>query len=546
MEATRVKEGNKPIENRKPKTENSAGYFQRKKIILLVVLLLFILNSCTRREEISKDVLVIGLESNPTNLDPRFGLDLASSHVRQLIFNGLLKKDPESNFVPDLAENWEIPDDRTYIFHLRKGVRFHDGTEFTADDVKYTFDTILDPSVGSPKRDGYKVISRIGVIDRYTVKFILKEVSAPFLSNMVMEILPRHIAKKKGKDFGKHPIGTGPFRFIGWKMDEWVRFEANKDYFEGGPGLSGIIYRIIPDETIRILELEKGNIDLIQNGISSDILPRLEGNPALKIVKKPGTNYSYMGFNMKDPILKDERVRRAFAYAIDREGIIKYILKGLATPSGGLLSPFNRFYESDVKRFNYDPERSKRLLDEAGYMDPDGDGPGVRFEVVYKTSQNEQRKLIAEVIQEHLKKVGIGVKIKSYEWGTFFSDIRRGNFQIYTLTWVGLTDPDIYYYIFNSKSIPPAGANRGRYINPEIDRLTEEGRVTLNIDKRREIYSRIQKIIAADVPYVSLWYATNVAVMKKGVEGFVLYPDEDFASLKDVYIRYNSSNYSGG
>ncbi|MBI5183366.1 MAG: ABC transporter substrate-binding protein [Nitrospinae bacterium] len=507
-----------------------------KIFILYLLFLLLILNSCTRRKEVNNDLLVIGLESNPTNLDPRYGLDLASSHVIELIFNGLLKKDPETNLVPDLAEKWEIPDDRTYIFYLRKDVRFHDGAELTADDVKYTFDTILDPSLGSPKLDSYKVIEKIEIIDRHTVKFRLKEVFAPFLSNMVMKILPRHIVEKMGDDFAKHPVGTGPFRFVGWKMDEWVHFEANKDYFEGGPRVSEIIYRIIPDETIRILELEKGNIDLIQNGISSDILPRIEHNPGLKIVKRPGTNYSYMGFNMEDPILRDKRVREAFAYAIDIEGIIRYILKGLATPSSGLLSPFNQFYESDVKRFDYSPERSKRLLYEAGYIDPDGDGPEVRFEVVYKTSQNEQRRLIAEVIQEQLKKVGIGVKIKSYEWGTLFSDIRRGNFQIYTLTWVGLTDPDIYYYIFNSKSIPPVGANRGRYINPEIDRLTEEGRIILNIEKRREIYSSIQKIIADDLPYVNLWYATNVAVMKKGIKGFILYPDEDFASLKEVYI----------
>ena len=206
-------------------------------------------------------------------------------------------------------------------------------------------------------------------------------------------------------------------------------------------------------------------------------------------------------------------------------------------PATGVLSPLNWSYEPAVEVYGYDPEKAKRLLDEAGYRDPDGPGPAKRFTLTYKTSQNELRRRIGEAIQGLLGEVGIDVKMRSYEWGTFFSDIRKGNFQIYTLTWVGITDPDIYYYLFHSKSIPPDGANRGAYLNPEMDLLIERGRVLQDREERKEVYGRIQKILARDLPYVSLWNEVNVVVVDPRVRGFVLRPDGDFLSLKDVWIE---------
>ncbi|MFQ5692818.1 MAG: ABC transporter substrate-binding protein, partial [Nitrospinota bacterium] len=267
-----------------------------------------------------------------------------------------------------------------------------------------------------------------------------------------------------------------------------------------------------------------------------DSLARLEQDRSLRVVRAPGTNFTYLGFNLEDPILSKRKVRRAIAHAIDRGRIIRYILRGLARPATGLLPETHWAYRKDVASYPYDPALARRLLDEAGYPDPDGEGGRPRFRLSFKTSQNETRIEIAEVIQEQLRQVGIAVDIRSFEWGTFFSDIRKGNFQIYTLTWVGIVDPDIYFYVFHSGNVPPNGANRGRYRNPALDRWLERGRRTFGVAARREVYGRVQEILARDLPYVNLWHATNVAVLNRRVRGFLLYPDEDMVSLKDVRL----------
>jgi peptide/nickel transport system substrate-binding protein len=281
--------------------------------------------------------------------------------------------------------------------------------------------------------------------------------------------------------------------------------------------------------------MEQGGVDLMINLLPPDALPRLEKISELKIVTRPGASCAYIGFNMKDRVLRHKKVRKAIAYAVDRRGIILNILKGLAIPSHSLLPPSHWAYEPEVRTYPYDPEEARRLLDEAGFTDPPGPEP--RFTLMYKTSMNEVRRRIGEVLQAQLGEVGIRVIMKNYEWGTFFADIRRGNFQMYTLTWVGITDPDHYYYIFHSSNLPPRGANRNRYFNPELDQLVERGRVTLDPEKRREIYAHVQQIVAEDLPYVHLWHAMNVAVMSRELKGFVLYANQDFSGLKGAYVE---------
>jgi peptide/nickel transport system substrate-binding protein len=517
-----------------------------KKILPLIIILLSstFISACQAKDDKDSKSITIAIESNPTNLDPRFSMDAVSSKITRLIFNGLLKRDENMRLIPDIAEKWEMTDDVTHIFHLKKGIKFHDERDLKSGDVKYTYDFILDPANKSPKKGGYDRIKEIKTPDDYTVIFFLKEPFAPFLDNMTLGIVPEHAAKEKGGDFGSHPIGSGPFIFKEWTQDERVILTANTSYFEGNPRINQVIYKIIPDETIRVLELEKGDVQLLMNPITPDILPRFEKNPEIKIIKNTGTNYSYIGFNINDPILKNLKVRQAIAHAIDRDGICKYILKGLAKKTDGILTDYNWAYEPDLKRYDYNPELSKKLLDEAGYppftptLSLKGRG-GVRFKLIFKTSQNELRKRIAEVFQEQLRKVGIEMDIRTYEWGTFFSDIKSGNFQVFSLTWVGISDPDILHYMFHSSSFPPDGANRVRYSNSELDSLLEEGRKTLTQEKRKEIYSKVQKTISDELPYISLWHSVNVAVMNKNIEGFILYPDEDMASLKDVIIKNN-------
>ncbi len=497
----------------------------------------FIHLGCSKNELKNQNILIIGMENSPTNLDPRFALDLASSQVIQLIFNSLLIHDINGNLIPDLVEKWEILNNTEYIFYLKKGVRFHDGLEMTSVDVKFTYDFVLNTENQSPKIGGLEKLKKIEVVDKYTIKFVLSEVFAPFLPNLTLPIVPRHVVEKMGDSFVKHPVGTGPFKFRSFNIDDEIVLISNKDYFEGSPRLNGIIFKILPDETVRLLELEKGNVHLLQNAISPDVLPRLKKNNRLKIIKRPGTNYSYIGFNLNDPILKKRMVREAIARGIDRDSIIQYILRNLVTKASFMLSSNNWFYEPMVKKYPYDLQKAKDLLDKAGYPDPDGDGPKPRFTLTYKTSQNELRKLIAEVFQEQLRKIGIEIIIKSYEWGTFFSDIKSGNFQIYSLTWVGINDPDIFHYTFHSESFPPKGANRGKYSNKDIDELIDRGRKEINMEARKKIYSLIQKKLAEEIPYVSLWFAVNIAVMRKEIQGFQLYPDESLYSIKNVYLK---------
>lgn len=519
------------------KISNGVTTDLHRKILKIIFLFLFFIPACSLKEAEESNIITIAIESNPTNLDPRFSMDAVSSKITRLLFNSLLKRDENMRFIPDIADRWDIPDDVTYIFHLKKGIKFHDGKDLTSGDVKYTYAFILEPANKSPKKGGYDKINEIRTPDDYTVIFILKEPFAPFLDNMTLGIVPEHASKEKGSDFSSHPVGTGPFIFKEWTQDEKVILSANNSYFEGRPNIDGVIYKIIPDETIRVLELEKGDVQLLMNPITPDILPRFKKNPELKIIKNIGTNYSYIGFNLNDPILKNLKVRQAIAHAIDRDSICKYILKGLAKKTDGILTNYNWAYEPDLKNYDYNPELSKKLLDEAGYSV--SKETGIRFKLTFKTSQNELRKRIAEVFQEQLRKAGIEMEIMTYEWGTFFSDIKSGNFQVFSLTWVGISDPDIFHYMFHSSSFPPDGANRVRYSNPEVDNLLEQGRVIMQEDKRREIYSKVQKTISEELPYISLWHSVNVAVMQKNIEGFALYPDEDMVSLKSV-IRKNN------
>ncbi|PID56729.1 ABC transporter substrate-binding protein [candidate division KSB3 bacterium] len=485
-----------------------------------------------------ENTLTLALESDPTNIDPRFGTDVNSARVYQLVSNALIRKDPHSNLVPDLAERWENPDDKTYVFYLRKGVKFHDGSEFTAEDVKYTFESMLDPESNSPKAYAFKNIKSIQISDPYTITFRLNEVSAPFLLEMVIPIVPKKAAEQElNEKFTETLIGTGPFKLVSWTHDQQLVFKANRDYYSGPPKIDTLVLKIIPDDTVRFLELKQGNVDLVQNAIPPDMIALARNTKGLKVLQKESVVIYYLGMNLHDPILRHVKVRQALAHAIDRQSIVDYLMKGQASLATGLLSPANWAYEKNVTQYDYDVEAAKRLLDEAGYPDPDGDGPEPRFKLAYKTSTAPLRIRIGEVLQDQLKRVGIEItEIQTFEWAKFYADIKSGDFQLFSLRWVGITEPDIFYSIFHSKMVPPDGRNRGRYANTRIDELVEKGRRTLDLGERKKIYSNVQKILAEELPYVYLWYPHNIVVMNERVHGFTVYPDGDFASIKDVWV----------
>ncbi len=504
----------------------------KTRLIVFSMILLLTCAACNFSEDSDKKTehrdLVVCLGKTPLNLDPRYNIDAESFRVTQLLYNGLVKKGPKMTLVPDAAERWDLEDELTWVFYLCKGVKFHNGREMTARDVAYTFESILDPETKSPKRQSFAAIDKIEVRDDYTVAFHTKEPFAPLLVNLTVGIVPAEEAQKAGEDFAVKPIGTGPFKFETMEADQFIELTAFEEYFQGKPEIQSLTYRIVPDDTTRYLELIKGNLDFVQNAITSDMVPVVENKEEFQVLKTEGTNYEYLAFNLKDPILKNRRVRAAMAHALNIQAMIDSLYRGLAVPATGILAPSHWAYEPDVEHYSLDPDLANRLLDEAGFP---RDEDGIRFSLTYKTSLSDQAKLKAEIIQQAFKDVGIKLDIRGYDWGTLFSDINSGNFQMYSLQWVGVSEPDIYDLALGSENAPPRGRNRGSYSNPEVDRLIEEGRRTLDPETRKKIYSQIQKKVAHDLPYVSLWYPVNVVIMKKGLTGFTPYPDGDLSSL---------------
>ncbi len=505
---------------------------RRSLIPFGVAILILGIGSCASEESRPSEVVTVAVETNPVSLDPRVATDALSLHVIELLFNGLVRADAHFQIVPDLAERWEQPDERTYVFHLRRGVEFHHGRELTAEDVRFTFESL--ETVGSAHAAVLKEIEKIRVLDRHRVAFRLKRPFAPVLYHLTIGIVPADLAQRDG--FGQQPVGTGPFRFKRWVQNERVEVEAFPGHFGGRPRIGRLRLRIIPDATIRFLELKKGTIDLLFGSLPPEVFPLVESLPGVQVAKIPSSNYTYLGFNLQDPILSELRVRRAIAHGIDREGLITHLLRGQAIPATGLLSPQHWAYESHVKTFPFDPEKARRLLDEAGYPEKEG----VRFALTFKATTNELNRTIAEAIQYQLSQVGIALEIRSYEWGTFYADIKSGNFQLYVLTWVGITDPDYYHYIFHSDSRPPRGANRGGYQNPEVDRLLVAGRQASELNVRKATYGRMQQILAMELPYVSLWHELRWAAYKARVRGFSLMPGGDFTPLKDIWLQDGS------
>jgi len=476
------------------------------------------------------------IEFMPTNLDPRIGIDAQSEDVDGLIFDGLVQRDQQMNVVPDLAQTWEMPNPLTYVFHLRPGVKFHDGRLLTSADVKFTIDSIVAGDVLTPKRGAFKRIASVEAPDERTVVVNLREPYASFLLNLTrlaIGIVPRGAYEEPAR----HPIGTGPFRFVSRTPDEEIILERNPDYFGRVPKIGRVRFRVVPEAIVRALELRKGTADIGGvNSLTPDMVMTLEKRRDIEVEGEPGTELGYVAFNLDDPILAKRAVRQALAYATDRDTIIRYLLRGKARVANSLLPPNHWAYEPNVKQYGYDPGQAEQLLDRAGLPRHVG---GVRFRLTLKTSTEESARLLAQTLADEWRRVGVDLALRPLESATLFSDISRGSFQLYTLHWTGFTndDPDIFDYVFSSQRIPPDGANRGHYRNPELDRLIHQQSVEMDRQKRKAILSAIQKTVAEDEPYINLWYYDNVCVHRNRVTGIEISPGGDYDFLDRIEIR---------
>jgi ABC-type dipeptide transport system, periplasmic component len=499
----------------------------RQLIYSLAVVLLVACGSGEKKDGASESkTLVIALKSGPTNLDSRVGADNASSRMFDLVYSGLIKVTPNFDYAPDLATKWETPDDKTIVFHLNPNAKFHNGQPVKASDVKWTYESLMNPTFVTSKRSGYSTVDHIETPDQQTVIFKLKEPNAGIFDNLTVGILPI------GADtnvYKTRPIGCGPYKLVEHRPDDRLEFEAFEQWHGGAPKIKHITVRIIPDATTCILEMRRGTVNFEVNIIPFENVAEFEKDPAFTVVKSTGSVYQYLAFNMKDPALAKPLVRQAIAHAIDRERIIRDIQRGFAQPTESMLAEGHWARATNLPSYDYDPAKAKQLLAQAGY--PNG------LSLVFKTSTDAEANSRAQVMQDMMKKAGFNVSIQSNEMSTFFADIGKGNFQMYSLSRNGISDPDFFYVIFYSQNTPPNGQNRGYYSNARLDQLLTEGHATFDRAKRKPIYEEAQKIVATDLPYLSLYMQSNVAIMRKNISGYVQYPAGFYTGIPQMEMK---------
>jgi len=478
------------------------------------------------------DATVVASSGDARTLVPILASDSASSDICGFVFNGLVKYNKNIELVGDLAESWDIEDEgKTIIFHLRKAVRWHDGRAFTSRDVEFTYKKLIDPNVRTPYSGEYERVKDFVLIDDYTIKVTYKEPFAPAVSSWGIPIMPEHILKNEDLNktkFSRSPIGTGPYKFKLWKTGERIELVSNHDYFEGRPHIDRYIYRIIPDEATTFLELQTQGVDM--SLLTPLQFTRQTDNKVFKThynkFRYQSFGFTYMGYNLSDPRFQDVRVRRAINYAVNKEEIIGAVFFGLAKIITGPFVPDSWAYNKDVLPAPYDTIEAKRLLNEAGWVDSDGngwiekDGRGFEFTVLVNQG-NAERQRSAELIQKQLKAVGIRMKIRVIEWSSLISEfIEKRRFEAVLMGWFLSRDPDCYD-IWHSSKTRPGEFNFVGYKNERVDKLLEEGRSTFDQSKRAAIYREIHKLIYEDQPYLFLYTADALPIVNsrfKGVE----------------------------
>ena len=477
------------------------------------------------------------VESRLTSLDPRYFESNHDIKLSRLVAPGLTSVEQPS-LEPRLllAEKIVKIDERTFDVTLKPGFRFSDGTPVTAADVVFTYMSVLDPAMKSPVLRGFSErFAKVEAVDELTARFHLVEPVATFESDLEFGIVSAKSARSGGDRFPPgRVIGAGPFMIEKYKPEE-VNLIRNPNWPLEPPRVARIRARAVPDANARALMMVGGSADFTQNSIRIDLVDHLSHRARLHLAAGPSALYTYLMMNNTDPILKDIRVRRAIAHAIDRERVVRSKLGGRAVLSTGLLPPYHWAYSGEVPRYHHDPARARALLDEAGYPDPDGPGPRPRMRLVYKTSSDQFRRALARVWAAQLGEVGIAVEVQSFEQQTFFADIKKGRYQLASMQTAPITEPDLLFTYFHSSRIPspsdPNAHNRWRYQNPRVDELTVLGRRTLDKQKRVEIYAEVQKILATDLPVIPLWHEDNLTLMNVDVSGYTLFPSASFWGL---------------
>lgn len=459
-----------------------------------------------------------GVPELPDSLHPLFATDAMSARVARLLYLPLVDFDERQQPVPVLASWTRLAPDH-YRFELNAGTpAFSDGSTLDAADVAATYRFVLDPANASPLRASLDLIKSVEVVSDSTIDFLLSRADPQFPAYLTLGIVPAE-ALQGAQSRSNAPPGNGPF------------------VAEGGDGFAVLTLRrhdgqrvefvATRDPVVRVLKLLRGEIHVLQNDLPPELFAYLDGQPGIRTLVHPGTNFTYLGFNLEDPVTGDIRVRRAIAHALDRADINRYVFRERTRPAQTLFPP-DHWLGADLPPYPHDPGLARQLLAEAGY---DDSRPAV---LTYKTSADPFRLRLASILQAQLADVGIRADIRSYDWGTFYGDIKNGNFQLYSLTWVGLKTPDSFRYLFHSGSVPPQGANRGRYRSADVDHLIEAAEGLGDPAAQTAAYRRLQEILLADLPYVPLWYEDHIAVHRDEVTGYRVVSDGNYDGLEAV------------
>ena len=456
------------------------------------------------QRENSHNEINFAIAQAPLNLDPRYATDAASERVNRLIYQPLFDFDAASNPAPLLALR-AYTNALEYRISLKKPrAAFHNGAPLNAEDVVATYESVLKLKDSSHTAE-FKNIQSIEALDGDTVLFTLKQADTHFAVKLIIGILPKKLIEQ-GHDFSHNPIGSGPLKFVSWQ---------NKLTLERIKDSQIITLQEVKDPTVRVLKLLRGEADLLQGDLPPELVKYLQSQPEISVTTQVGANFSYLGLNMQDPALSNLKVRQAIAHGIDRQAIIDKVMVQNSRIAGAILPPEHYAGNRNLAPYDYSPALSKKLLLEAGIKLP--------LKLVYKTSTDPQRVRFATILQAQLAPAGIDLEIRSPDWGTFFEDVKQGNFQLFGLTWVGIKAPEIYSKVFQTSNTPPNGFNRGRYADAELDNLL-----------KNENWQAATTRVHAELPYIPLWYEGQFAAMRKDIQNYSAKPDGNWDDLVRV------------
>ncbi len=475
-------------------------------------------------------VLRAGLAQMPISLDPRYATDAASMRIQQFLHRGLIRLDEHFQVQADLALHWQHPNPLIWHFWIRRDVHFHDGSSLSADDVVATLNTVLDEKMASPMKGGLASVDKIERVAEDQLVITLKQADASLLTRLNIGILPAKLALAPHQ--ARSTTGCGPYRLYRW--------HANELELERVGGLAGkrnaplyIRFVGVKDPVTRLLKITRGELDFIQNDLPPHLLPYIQQQSQLTMQTRSSTTFSYIGMNMQDSFLQDVRVRRALALALDRRQLKRALFADLPELAETVLTP-DHWAATRLPETPHQPEKAMALLDAAGFK-PGADG--IRFSLTYRTSTDPTRVRLATAIASMWEKIGIRVSVESLEWGGFYARIRQGGVQVFSLSWVGISDPDIYRWILHSSMWPPKGANRGRYANDMVDTWLDKAAAGQGQAVRRALYARVEHQMQRDMVYIPLWYEPVVAVSGPRVHGFRPRANGDLLGLSQVSLN---------